>query len=114
MTRTMHVAVNGATVSTAKAITAAARSGPLVVLTDRAFRELMAELGGHDQAARHLMRVAANVGKPIGVNFDAGDGASSTVFMAPRSWTTKRLKGWVAGHHAALAAMFGETTVRDL
>ena len=113
MTRTAHITVNGAAVSTAKAITASARSGPLVVLTDRAFRELMAELGGHDQAARHLMRVAANVGKPIGVNFEAGDGASSTVFMASRSWTTERLKGWVAGHHEALASMFGAVTVRD-
>jgi hypothetical protein len=114
VTRTAHITVNAATVSTSKAITVAARTGPLLVLTGRAFRELMAELGGLEPAMRHLHRVSENTARPIGVNFEGVEDRSSTVFLAPRSWSPERLRGWIAVHHEALEAMFGAATVRDL
>jgi hypothetical protein len=107
MTRTAHVTVNSATVSTAKAIQATARSGPLLVLTERAFLNLVDELGGHEPAMRHLLRVAENVGKPIGLNVSTGTDTSRSMFIAPRSWTPTRLRGWIAVHHEAIEAMFG-------
>lgn len=110
MTRTMRVTVNSATVSTAKAIQATARTGPLVVLTERAFGNLVDELGSNDAALRHLLRVAENVGKPIGLNVGTGEGTSRSMFIAPRSWTQERLRGWVAAHHDAIEAMFGAAT----
>src|SRR5687768_12388815 len=50
---------------TARAIASAARLGPLVVLTHRSLRDLIAELGDMESAFRHLHRVLENVGKPI-------------------------------------------------
>jgi hypothetical protein len=114
MTRTAHITINDATVSTAKAIMAAARTGPLVILTGRAWTELRAELGGSDAAMRHLLRVAENVGTPIGVNFETGEDTSSSAFLAPRSWTQERLRGWIAGHHEVIETIFGKARVRDL
>ena len=93
MTRTMHVTIGSATVSTAKAIQATARSGPLVVLTERAFGNLGDELGGHEPAMRHLLRVAENTGRPVGLNVNTGTDTSRSVFIGPRSWTPTRLWG---------------------
>jgi hypothetical protein len=110
MSRSLHITIDAATVSPSKAIAATARTGPLVCLTGRAFRDLADELGGTDGAMRHLLRVSENVQKPIAVNFETGEDTSRTVFLAPRSWTTERLQGWVAGHHETLAAIFGQAT----
>jgi hypothetical protein len=110
MSRSPRVSINAAAVSPARAIAATARTGPLVVLTGRIFNDLAAELGGVEGAMRHLLRVAENVQKPIGVNFETGAGTSRSVFLAPRSWTPERLRGWVAGKHAQIEAMFGAAT----
>jgi hypothetical protein len=109
---TLRLTINSARISPAKAVAATARTGPLVILSDRAFRELQAELGGLEPAVRHLLRVAENVGKPLGVNMATGEGTSSTAFIAPRSWSEERLRGWIGGHHQELEAMFGESTIR--
>jgi hypothetical protein len=103
----MHVTIDSATVSTAKAIQATARSGPLVVLTDRAYGNLVDELGGLEPAMLHLLRVAENVGRPIGLNVSTGADTSRSMFVAPRSWTPTRLQGWIAVHYEAIEAMFG-------
>jgi hypothetical protein len=113
LSRSLRVSIDPATVSPARAIAATARTGPLVCLTGRAFRDLADELGGTVRAMRHLMWVSENVNKPIAVNFPTGGEASRTVFLAPRSWTPERLRGWVAGHHEALEAMFGTARVRE-
>ena len=110
MTRTLRVAIDAATVSPSRAIAATARTGPLVCLTGRAFRDLVAELGGVEPAMRHLLRVSENVGKPIAVNMPTGEDTSRTVFLAPRSWTEERLRGWVAAKHVEIEAMFGAAT----
>lgn len=110
MTRCLHVTVNSATVSTAKAIAATARGGPLVMLTERAFANLVDELGSREAALRHLLRVSENVGKPIGLNVATGEDTSRSMFIAPRSWTTARLKGWVAGRRPEIESMFGQAT----
>jgi hypothetical protein len=111
--RTATVTINSEVVSPAKAVMAAARGGPLVVLSERAIRDLAAELGGYDQAVQHLLRVAEDVNKPIGVNVSTGEDTSSTAFIAPRSWSAGRLRGWVAGRHQEIEAAFGAATVQE-
>jgi hypothetical protein len=93
-------------VSTSKAITAAARMAPLLILTGRAFLDLVDELGSDDAAMHNLLRVSENIGRPIGCNFPTDTG-SRTVFIVPRSWSQERLRGWVAGHHDVMADAFG-------
>jgi hypothetical protein len=106
MSRSLTFSCNAATVSPSKAIATAARLGPLMVITGRAFSDLVDELGSDDAAMRHLVRVSENVGKPIGVNFSTSSDTSRTVFMAPRAWTPERLAGWVAGHHELIEDAF--------
>lgn len=112
MRRSLHVTVDTASVSTARTIAEMARTGPLVCLTGRLFRDLSDELGGTEPAMRHLMRVSENAQKPVAVNFETAEDASQTVVLAPRNWTPERLKGWIGGHHEALEAMFGAATLR--
>ena len=107
MSRALHVTVDAGSVSTARAIAEVARTGSLVCLTDRLFTELAGELGGVEPAVQHLLAVAEDVGRPIAVNLETSAGASRAMFLAPRSWTQERLRGWVAGRHEAIEAMFG-------
>ena len=53
------------------------------------------------------------VDMPIAVNVERGADASTTAVIAPRSWSQERLKGWTAGKHEALSAMFGPATIRE-
>jgi hypothetical protein len=94
-----------------RAIMAAASARP--VTPGRALAALERELGSPEAAARHLARVAANVGKPIGVNVPTAEG-SRTCFMAPKGWTQERLAGWVAGHHEVLERQFGPAALIDM
>ena len=109
MSAPLRVTIDAATVSPSKAITAAVRGTSLVVLTARIFGELAAELGSTEAAMRRLLRVCERVNKPIGVNFPSDNG-SRTVFLAPRSWTQERLRGWVGGRHQDIADAFGPAT----
>jgi len=106
MTGTARVTIDAARVSPSKAIMGAARGGPMVLLTARMFGELVAELGSMEAAMRHLLRVSENTNKPIGANFPTPEG-SRTAFIAPRSWSQERLRGWVGGRHEDIAAAFG-------
>ena len=110
MTRRMTVTVDPSALSMAAAIRTAAQASPLLVITSRVLSHLAAELGGHEAAARYLFGLAESIGKPVAVNVDTGAETSSTVFIAPRSWTEERLAGWVAAKHEELAAEFGEVT----
>ena len=94
----------------AAAIRAAAAGAPLLVITGRAFGDLATELGGADIAAGHLLELAEQTGRPIGVNVQTGVDTSRTAFIGPRSWSEERLQGWVAAKHEELAAEFGEVT----
>jgi hypothetical protein len=105
---TVRVTIDAAAVSPAQAITAAAQDTGLLILSGRTFNELLAELGGLEAAMQHLLCTATTTNRPIGVNVECGGGESSTAFVAPRSWTQERLRGWVAGHHEAIEALFGE------
>ena len=104
--RTMHVTIDPTAISPAKALAAAARSGLLVIVTDRAFRDLADEFGGVEATWRHVQRVANRSNRPVGANLLTADG-SRTCFVAPKGWTQERLRGWVAGHHEAIEAAFG-------
>ena len=102
--------IDVATVSRSKAVAATARLAPLVVVSDRAYGEMLAELGDAEAVIAHLVRVATNVGKPLAVNLPSGPDMSSTVFLGPKGWSDERVMGWVAGHHEALERQFGDAT----
>ena len=95
-------------------LVAGARMAPLLILTGRALADLTAELGSDDAAYRHLASVSENIGKPVGVNFERGDGSSRTRFPAPKGWTRERLAGWVAGRREEIERAFGEATPVDM
>ena len=110
MSRTARVLTGPATVSPSRALAALARAaatsgGPLVVVREGAYRELIAELGGAEAAVRFLAKLAGNTQRPLAVNLPAPDG-STTIFVSPR--------GWAAGRHEELEAAFGAATVRSL
>ena len=107
MTRRMTVTIDPSALSMAASIRAAAQATPMLVLTGRAFGDLVSELGGTDAAAEHLLALAEQTGKPIGINFETDADTSRTMFLPPRGWTEGRLSGWIAGHHAELEAQFG-------
>ena len=107
MSRSLKVTIDPAAVSIAASIRVAAEAAPLLVIGGRALADLAAELGGEEAAARHLLEVAEEIGHPVGVNVPTGRGASSTMFIPPRSWSAERLSGWAAGHHAELEEAFG-------
>jgi len=106
---TLHVTVDADQASLAEVIETAARSGLLVILTARMFRELARELGSNDAAMRHLLAVSIKANRPIGCNFPTANG-SRTAFIAPSTWTQERLRGWVGARHQEIAAMFGPVT----
>ncbi len=108
--RTATIAVDAGAVSVARSIAAAARLAPLLVLTHRSLDDLARELGGYDEAARRLLTIATNAGKPIGVNAPTGPDTSRTWFVAPKSWSRERVAGWVAAHHGELERAFGDAT----
>ena len=110
MSGSLHITADPSTVSMARSIRATASVAPLFMLTVRALGELAAELGGMDAAAEFLHELAEANNKPIGVNLPSADGASKSVFIAPRTWTDERLQGWIGGHGAELEAEFGTVT----
>ena len=112
MSRSLRVTIDSEAISPARAIAAAARSAPLLVLTARAYQDLADELGGDDAAVRAVLRIATNTGKPIGLNLPTPDG-SRTCFLAPKGWTSERLRGWVAGRHRELEQAFGPGAVLE-
>jgi hypothetical protein len=97
-------------VSMAATIRAAAGAAPLFILTGRAFGDLSAELGGFEAAAGYLHRVAVEIGRPIGINFETGTDTSKTVFTPPKGWSEQKLAGWIAGHHQELEGEFGQVS----
>ncbi len=112
--RTAHVTIDAERVSIARSLAALARAsardgGPLVCVSHRALADLADELGGYDGAARRLLAIATNTGRPLAVNVPTEDG-SRTMFVAPKGWTEERLRGWAAGRHEELEAMFGPAT----
>ncbi len=109
---TARLTIDADRVSPSRSIEAVARAAgrTLVVMTGRSYGELVSELGSDEAAARHLARVATNSGTPIAVNLPTGAETSTTVFVSPRGWSSDRLRGWAAGRHAELEAMFGDAT----
>jgi hypothetical protein len=110
MTRSLTIGNDPAAVRPSVALAAAARAAPLLVVTHRAFADLVAELGSFEATARHLARVATNTGRPIGINAPTPDG-SRTMFIPPKGWTRERLAGWIGGHHELLEREFGASTL---
>ena len=102
--------IDAATISPSKTLAMTARLAPLVVVTGRAYGEMLAELGDAEAVIAHLIRVATNVGKPLAVNLPSGPDTSSTIFLGPKGWSEERVMGWVAGHREALEAAFGDAT----
>jgi len=105
-----RVQVDAATVSPSRSLAMTARLAPLVVVTDRCYREMVDELGDADAVVRHIARIATDLGKPIGVNLTSGPDASSTVFIGPKHWSDERVAGWIGRHREALERQFGDAT----
>ena len=80
-----------------------------VVLSARAFADLVAELGGGRAVWAFVQRLAAASGRPVFVNGPRSDGleGSCTVAIPPPGWTQERLNGYAAGFKDELEAMFG-------
>jgi len=110
MSGSLHITADPSTVSMARSIRATASVAPLFMLTVRALGNLADELGSMDTAVTFLHELAEANNKPIGVNLPAPDGASKSVFIAPRAWSDERLQGWIGGHGAELEAEFGEVS----
>jgi hypothetical protein len=110
MSRTLTIATDPTVERPSRALAAAARVAPLLVVTRRALLDLEHELGSYEAAARYLVKIATNTGKPIGVNAPTPEG-SRTMFVAPKGWTRERLAGWIAARHQELEAQFGTATI---
>jgi hypothetical protein len=80
---------------------------PLVMLSSRAVDQLARVVGGPEQAAALLLRLASRHNKPCGVNVSSPDGTSRTTFFSPPDWSQERLAGYVAGAHVELEELFG-------
>ena len=105
-----HILVDGDGFSPSQTVRAMATVGPLVIIGHGMLVELAGELGGYDAAVRFLQRLAAEVGKPVGLNVELPDGSSRTAFIGPPRWSAERLAGFIAGHHVELEEAFGDTT----
>ena len=110
MSRGMTVMVDAERVSVAETLRRVAAFSPLLVVKERALRDLAAELGGAEAAAAFLLELAEANNRPIAVNCETGIDRSSTAFIAPRHWSQERLTGWVGGRHVELEGAFGEIT----
>jgi len=108
--RTAHVTIDAEHVSPSKALGVTARLAPLVVVTDRCYGEMLAEFGSDELVIAHLIRVATNADKPIGVNLTSGPDRSTTVFIGPKHWSDERVAGWIGAHREALEQQFGDAT----
>ena len=109
MTGTMRLAVDTDAIPAATAVREAAQAAPaLLVLTGQMLGDLAGQLGSADAAVRFLVDLAGEIDRPLGVNVGTGQDTLSTVFISPRGWTDQRLQGWISGHHAELAAGFGD------
>ena len=109
MSGTLRLSVDPEAVPIVTAIREAAHAAPaLLVLTGRAAGDLADQLGSVDAAVRFLVDLATEIGRPIGLNAETGEGRSQTMFVAPKGWSEQRLAGWVAGRHAELESEFGD------
>ena len=104
--RSLRVTIDASWVSPSETIRQSAHLVPLTVISGRMRIDLADELGGQEAAGRFLMEVAEDIGRPVAVNVPTPTGSRS-MFLAPRSWSSERLAGWVAGHHEAVEDMFG-------
>jgi len=107
------VTVDASRVSPSEVIRESAGLAPLTVVSGRMLLDLTDELGGQGAAARFLLEIAEQIGRPIAVNVPMLGGNSRSVFLAPPAWSRERLAGWIAGHHEALERQFGPATLVD-
>jgi hypothetical protein len=108
MTTTLRILHDPSAASTVEAVRRMAGVAPHLVLTQRTIENIAHELGGVGPAARFLLSVVEDTGRPIAINCPTPTG-SRTAFVAPKVWTSERLKGWAAGAAVSgLAEMFGE------
>jgi hypothetical protein len=88
--------------STRTAIDVALGQVPLVVLSQPAWPQLVAECGSAEKATRWLSRLATRRRRPIGVHQDG-----QTLWLAPDGWSDERLQGYVLAQREPLEAAFG-------
>lgn len=95
------------------AIREVATQGPLVAITGRMLLRLADELGSNQATWKWIVRLATEIQRPIAVNDDVSDAATSTTYLiGPAGWSDERVQGWAGGLRDELAAAFGPMTMR--
>jgi len=112
MSRALHLTVDTRQLKPTEALGHVARAGTAVGLTHRMLRDLEQELGGYKRACKWLIALATETNRPITINLPTGPDSSTTVAIAPKTWSEEKLRGWIGGMHEELEAMFGPATLR--
>jgi len=110
--RSLSFTLDTAAVKPTAVLGRVARAGTAIGLTHRMLRDVEQELGGYKRAVSWLIALATETNRPITINLPTGKGASTTVAIAPKTWSEERLCGWIGGVHEELEAMFGPATIR--
>lgn len=113
MSRGLRLTVDTRSAKPTELIGQVACMGVPVVLTSRMLLDLSAELGGYEAATAWLIALATETDRPVAVNVETTDGNSTTVMIAPKSWTEAKLRGWTGGLHHEIEALFGPATIRE-
>jgi len=110
--RSLSLTIDTAALKPTEALGCVARAGTVVGLTHRMMADLEQELGGYKRACKWLIALATETNRPIAINMPSGPDASTTVLLAPASWTEERLRGWAGGMAPELEEQFGPATLR--
>jgi len=110
--RSLSITVDTAALKPTDALGRVARAGTAVGLTHRMMADLAEELGGYKRACKWLIALATETNRPITINLPTGPDTSTTVAIAPKSWSEDKLRGWIGGMHEELEEMFGPAAIR--
>jgi hypothetical protein len=88
-------------------IRAVAEALPFFVIRGKGAFNLIAELGGPQEALEWLVALANDLDRPVGINLPTEEGTTTGV-IAPSTWSQERLQGWTAGYKDELEGFFGE------
>jgi hypothetical protein len=71
------------------------------------YRELRQELHSIDAICRWATDLATRLERPVLINVPDRDGTSHTLTLAPSTWSSERLQGYIAGRHEELEEAYG-------
>jgi len=112
MSHALSLTIDTAALKPTAVLGRVARAGAAVGLTHRMLRDLEQDLGGYKRACKWLIALATETNRPITINLPTGSDTSTTVAIAPKSWSEDKLRGWIGGMHEELEEMFGPAAIR--